>query len=137
MIIPDDIPQGIFVVFNKHTGGINGQIQGCLTEYDWDLSSQEWIQIDAPITDMGSKKVDLDTKTVVSVGDLPYTTTGRAVADAKTEYILALPEGTTYEYEVVEDGRLEFTFDVPGPFVIELTNPLYSPLELTINVEAT
>jgi hypothetical protein len=80
---------------------------------------------------------DVESGGLVPKTVLPYTTTGRPVADASTEYILALPEGTIYDNRVVEDNSLEFTFDEPGPFVIKLTNPLYSPLELTIDVEAT
>jgi hypothetical protein len=127
---------GIYVVYCSDTGAIRKQITGMLNPCDWDPATQGYIELPTFET-IVDRVVDLASLSLVPIGDLPYTTTGRAVADAKTEYILALPEGTIYDNQVVEDNSLEFTFDEPGPFVIKLTNPLYSPLALTIDVEAT
>jgi hypothetical protein len=128
--------EGIFIMYNKVTGCVLAKRIGVLTEYDFDPSTHDYIELGKDEETSG-KRVDIVSRELVPQDDLPYTTTGRPVADASTEYILALPEGTIYDNNVVEDNSLEFTFDEPGPFVISLTNPLYSPLELTINVEAT
>jgi hypothetical protein len=129
----------IYIVYDKETGVLLRQYDGSLNPCDWEPSTEDYYipQTRVGLAALEASLFDVESGELVPKGDLPYTTTGRPVADAGTEYILALPEGTTYDNQVVEDRCLEFTFDEPGPFVISLTNPLYSPLELTINVEAT
>jgi hypothetical protein len=127
------------LLYDTATGEIESQLIGQLNPCDWDPDSQSFVELETPLShdQLRNSNIDPSTKQLVPKTVIPYTTTGRPVADSTTEYILALPEGTIYEHEALEDNSLEFTFDEPGPFVISLTNPLYSPLELTINVEAT
>jgi hypothetical protein len=129
----------IYIVYDKETGVLLRQYDGSLNPCDWEPSTEGYYtpQTRVSLDVLKASLFDVESDGLVPKGDFLYSTSGRAVADSTTEYILALPEGTIYEHKALEDNSLEFTFDEPGPFVIMLTNPLYSPLELTINVEAT
>jgi hypothetical protein len=132
--------RGDFIVYRLPTGEIWKQISGWLNPPDWDPTISNYIVLGIPLTmgQLTSHKVDLDTLTVVPKTVITYTTSGTAVADSVTEYIIGdLPEGTTYEREVLDDNSLELTFDEPGEVVVSLTNPLYLALELTIDVAST
>jgi hypothetical protein len=130
-----NILTGDFVIYDKTTGVVAKYIRGVITEYDWDPATQGYIVMTPPVPSLYGKIVDLDTLTVVPKTDIPYTTSGTAVSDSVTEFIVGdLPDGTIYEEEVIADNSLELTFDTPGEFVIELTNPLYSPTAITVDV---
>jgi hypothetical protein len=136
-----NILTGDFVIYDKTTGVVAKYIRGVITEYDWDPATQGYIVMTPPVPSLYGKIVDLDTLTVVPKTEIPYTTpyttSGTAVADSVTEFIVGdLPDGTSIDGEAIEDNELVFTFDTPGEYSYTLTNQLYSPTVLTIAVDS-
>lgn len=134
---PTPGPVAIHLTYDRQTGAIHKQIIGQLNPYDWDETTQASIELMDALTydTMATNKVDLDTLAIVPKTPIPYNIGGVAIANSSSVLSVEdLPDGTIYEDEVVEDNFLEFTFDAPGPFVIELTNPLYSPTTIEIDV---
>lgn len=126
-----------YLVYDLITGFIESARTTAAIELNHDEATQGYIRIDDCFV-WANKVVDTRTKTIVPAGEIPYKTVGQAVADDTSEYsISGLPEGTSHEGGVITDCELVLTFDTPGPHLVNLQHPVYSPLELTINVEPT
>jgi hypothetical protein len=124
-----------YVVYRKDTGLIHKHIIGSLNPCDWDPATQGYIELSA--TDaVVDRVVNLATLELVDKAEIAYRLEGlNPVSDSTTEFIIKdVPHGTVCEGDKIDDGELCITFDAPGVYTFELTNPLHSPTSITVTV---
>lgn len=127
-----------YVIYDALTGEIRVQIRGELNPCDLAPDTEQFLVLDNPLSmeEMKGSMVDPASKELVPKTEIAYRLEGLTpVADSVTEFIIKnVPRGTVCEGDKIDDGELRITFDEPGVYTFELTNPLYSPTPITITV---